>query len=235
MMNWFKSAAVAGVGAVLLFCTVACVAAYHETSAPGMDLSGYWRLNPSLSDDPERMLQQRLDEERKEREKWMRKQREHDPLGIPPLGDGPVPPDADAAPPPNRPQQRSRNRRLEEMRRMLDISDTLSIRQQGNRVEISTEVDTNTYDAGTKSQVSMPQGELADQRVGWDGPWFIVNRRASKGPQMVYKYRLLKSGQLETQLNWGGDSPLDGMKVHRIYDRTLEPPPRPDPDRGPVR
>ena len=95
------------------------------------------------------------------------------------------------------------------------------------RVQISSKVDTNTYDAGSKSQVSMPQGELADQSVGWDGPWFVVRRRASRGPQMIYKYRLLKNDQLETQLNWSGDSPLAGMKVHRIYDRTLEPPPPP--------
>jgi hypothetical protein len=228
MINQVRLGAAISIGAFLLCCTSACVAAYRDAPPVTIDLSGYWRLNTTVSDDPEQMLQQRLAEERKEQEKWLRRQRERDPLGIPPI-------DAAERPAPNRSQLQSRMRRLEEMRRMLDISDTLSIRQQGMRIQISSKVDTNTYDAGSKSQVSMPQGELADQSVGWDGPWFVVRRRASRGPQMIYKYRLLKNDQLETQLNWSGDSPLAGMKVHRIYDRTLEPPPPPDPDRGPVR
>lgn len=231
MINSARFGAATCIGAFLLCCASACVAAYREAPPAGADLSGYWRINPAASDDPEQMLQQRLDEERREQEKWLRKQRERDPLGIPPIDD--ATPGAER-PAPNRSHLLARNRRLEEMRRMLDISDTLSIKQQGTRVQIASAVDSNTYDAGSKSQVSMPQGELADQTVGWDGSWFVVRRRAKRGPQMIYKYRL-RNDQLETQLNWSGDSPLAGMKVHRVYDRMSEPPPPPDPDRGPVR
>ena len=119
---------------------------------------------------------------------------------------------------------------------MLDISDTLSIKQSAARVEITSQQNSNRFDAGTRSQVSMPQGELADQRVDWDGPWLIIERHASKGPKMVQKFRWLKNtDQLESIMSWGGDSPLDGIKVHRIYDRMMTPPPSPDPDSGPVK
>ncbi|HEY5807593.1 MAG TPA: hypothetical protein VIT67_06480 [Povalibacter sp.] len=223
--------------AVLLLAAIPCLAASKADPPPGTELTGYWRLNTALSDDPEQLLQKRLEEARKERERWMRRSGRADPLGIPPPGE-PLP-GAEVAPPPppqNRPQQRPRNRRLEELRRMLDISDTLTIKQSGARVEIVSEVNANSFDAGTKSQISLPQGELADQRVGWEGPWFVVERRASRGPTMSYRFRpLKKTDQIESILSWGGDSPLEGIKVHRIYDRMLTPPPPPDPDRGPVR
>ena len=181
-------------------------------------------------------MQKRLAEERKERERWMRRAGQMDPLGIPPV-DTPPSTDATPAPPPaNRPSQRPRNRRLEQLRQMLGISDTLAITQDGARLTIQSQQEIRSFDAGTKSQVSMPQGELADSRVGWDGQWFVIDRRASRGPTVVERYRWLKkTDQLESILAWGGDSPLDGIKVHRIYDRMLEPPPPPDPAYGPVR
>lgn len=222
---------------MLLLASIPAMAAYKADPPPGVELAGYWKLNTALSDDPEEMLRKRLEDERKERERWMRRAGRADPLGIPPPGE-PLPgSDATPAPPPqNRPAQRPRNRRMEQLRQMLGISDTLAITRNGARVTIQSEVETRTFDAGTRSQVSMPQGELADSSVGWDGPWFVINRDARRGPSVTEKYRWLKkSDQLESTLVWGGDSPLSGIKVHRIYDRMDKPPPPPDPDRGPVR
>jgi len=245
MIKWCrKSGAVLSASAMLLLSATLCQAAPRADAPAGIDLSGYWKLNTALSEDAEKILQQRLEEERKQREKWLRRAREYgDPLGIPPIDEPPPAPDAGAAPdaaaaPPqqHRPQQRPRNRRLEELRRMLDISDTLSIKQSGATMEIASLVNSNSFDAGTKSQISLPQGELADQRVGWDGPWFIVERSASKGPSMSYRFRLLKkTDQIESIMNWGGDSPLAGIKVHRIYDRMLTAPLPPDANSGPVK
>jgi hypothetical protein len=53
---------------------------------------------------------------------------------------------------------------------------------------------------------------------------------------MSYRFRLLKkTDQIESIMNWGGDSPLAGIKVHRIYDRMLTAPPPPDANSGPVK
>lgn len=232
--SWFKASAAA---AALLAATV-CLAAFDAAPPKGVDLSGHWRVNTALSDDPEKMLQQRIDEDRKRYEQWMRKARENNPLGIPPLDEPPAPTaGTEAAPPPaaNPPAQRSRNRRDEELRKMLGISDTLDITQSGAKVDIVSAVDSRRFEAGTRSQVSMPQGELADSQVGWDGQWFVIERRARRGPRMVEKYRLLKNGQLESQLAWSGDSPLAGMKVRRIYDRIVGNLAPPNPALGPVK
>lgn len=232
-----KAGAISLVASLLLLGSSA-FAAYEAASPQGVDLTGRWKLNAALSDDAEKMLQQRMDEERKEREKWMRKAREGNVLGLPPLGEPGPEADADGgvAAPANQPARQSRNRRDAELRTMLGISDTLAITQSGAKIDIVSKVDTRRFEAGSRSQVSLPQGELADSSVGWDGQWFVIDRRARKGPRVVEKYRWLKkTDQLESLLAWGGDSPLAGIKVRRVYDRVVGDIPPPDPASGPYR
>lgn len=235
MANSRFRAGAAALGASLLLLASTAFAAYDAASSQGVSLSGHWRLNAALSDDAEKMLQQRLEEERREREKWLRKAREQNPLGLPPLGE----PEPQAAPAPaaDRPPQRQRNRRDEELHKMLGISDTLVITQSGAKIDIVSQVDSRRFEAGTRSQVSLPQGELADSDVGWDGQWLVIERKARKGPRVVEKYRWLqKTDQLESMLAWSGESPLAGIKVRRIYERVVDSvAPPDDPARGPVK
>ena len=208
-------------------------AAYKPNAPQGVDLTGYWKLNTALSDDAENALQRKLEEDRRDRERWMRREGMADPLGIPPIGE--PAPNADSPKPNEQRSRRSRNRRLQQLRDMLLITDTLSIQQSGANLQIQTDFDSRTFQAGTTSQVSMPQGELADSRVGWDGLWFVIDRR-SRGPRVLEKYRWIKkTDQLESLLVWSGDGPLEGIKIRRVFDRMESAPPPPDPDRGPVR
>jgi hypothetical protein len=217
---------------LVLMMATSAARAFKPDAPPGVDLTGYWRLNTARSDDAEALLQEKLEDERRERERWMRRQGFNDPLGIPPLAES----QSDAAPPTERRAQRPRNRRLQQLRDMLGITDTLYVTQTGNRIQMQSQFDVRSFEAGSKSQVSMPEGELADSRVGWEGPWFVIERRAAKGPRVLEKYRWLKkTDQLESVLAWSGDSPLDGIKVHRIFDRIAGAPPPPDPNRGPVK
>jgi hypothetical protein len=90
--------------------------------------------------------------------------------------------------------------------------------------------------AGSRTQVSMPEGELADSRVGWDGQWFVIDRSVHGGPHVVEKYRLMpKTGQLEYEMKWSGQSELAGMKIRRVFDRSTAAPPPADPAAGPTR
>lgn len=233
-----RCAARLSIGAALVLFASVGLADFKAAAPAGVDLTGYWKLNASLSDDAEKLLQERLDEQRREYERWMRKSARTDPLGIPPVGEPmpPANPEAGKSGEPPRAQPRARNRRLNELRRMLGMSDTLSVRQAAARVEIQSQWESRSFDAGSQTQVSMPTGELADSRVGWDGQWFVIERRTKRGPRVTEKYRLIaKTDQLESQIQWGGESPLAGIKVRRIYDRMLTPPPPPDPESGPVR
>jgi hypothetical protein len=124
----------------------------------------------------------------------------------------------------------------ENLYKMLAISDTLTIRQDGSTVDLVSAVESRRVVAGSRTQVSMPEGELADSKVGWDGEWFVIDRDVRSGPHVVEKFRLLpKTGQLEYQMKWSGDSELRGMKIHRVFDRSTQPPPPADPAAGPSR
>ena len=121
-------------------------------------------------------------------------------------------------------------RREENLHRMLAISDTLAIKQDGATLDIVSAVESRRVVAGSRTQVSMPEGQLADSKVGWDGEWFVIDRRVRGGPRVVEKFRLVpKTGQLEYEMTWCGDGELDGMKVRRMFDRVTVTPPPADP------
>ena len=230
------------VGTLLMLVQAPALAGFDALSRQGVDLSGHWKLNVAASDDAEALMQKRIAEEAKRRAARMKRDREDGafwlPPDPPPEPEGETGPDAKqppvAARPGDRPQRRSR--RYDGLRQMLGISNTLDITQKGSRIDIVSQVDSRRFDAGVESQVSMPSGELADSRVGWDGPWFVIQRKASHGPNVTEKYRWLKkTDQLESIIAWGGDSPLAGIKVHRLYDRGVADTTVPNPDEGPVK
>jgi hypothetical protein len=237
LINFRFPSAIAA-GAILLCFAQVSFASYSAAAPKGVDLTGNWQVNAAKSDDAEQLLQDRLDELRKQHERWMRNARRTDPLGIPPLGMPLPPPEEDAvvAPPKNQPPQKRTPRRNDNLRRMLNISDTLIVTQTGATIDIVSELDERRFQAGSESQVSMPTGELADSTIGWDGQWFVIERRARRGPRVTEKYRWLKkTDQLESEVSWSGDTLLSGIEVHRIYDRMASAPPAPDPNAGPVR
>jgi hypothetical protein len=225
----------------LLFCCLlyGCATPYETIPQRATSLEGAWVLNVGESDDAEQMLEDRLEEERakfrRQMERWQRARGARGEPQLPPIGAEGV--DVPAAGREARARVMRRREREERLfRRMLGISQTLHIRHEGNRVEILSAVESRRFDAGSETQVSMPEGQLADSRVGWDGEWFVVSRRARGGPSVVEKFRVLsRTDQLEYYMAWSGETELNGMKVRRIYDRAAGELPPPNPDRGPVR
>jgi hypothetical protein len=219
---------------LLLTCCLPALAELRPESARGTDLTGSWVLNQAASDDPERMLNERLDKERRRFEQWRRDLERTRPPEQPEDLENERPPPAAAQP--GRGPRPWQVRQQENFRKMLAISDTLNITQSGAKIDIVSEVESRRLEAGTNTQVSMPEGQLADSSVGWDGEWFVIDRRVKRGPRAVEKFRLVpKTGQLEYLMNWSGDSELAGIKVRRLYDRGVATPPPADPARGPVR
>ncbi len=218
---------------VSLACWSVGAAAFDAVPSRSVDLSGRWKLNTALSDDAEHMLEERQRLERERYMKWRKQQERMYPPGAPP----PIEVDGPATPREPSPSRRaSMKRRQENLYRMLAISDTLEIRQDGATVEIVSAVESRRVVGGSRTQVSMPEGQLADSKVGWDGQWFIIDRRVRGGPHVVEKYRLVpKTGQLEYQMAWSGDNELAGMKIKRVFDRVIATPPPADPAAGPVR
>jgi hypothetical protein len=220
---------------VFACCVAACISTPDPVPAHAVDLSGNWKLNAALSDNPEHMLAER---QREDNEQYMKRRRQWEKMYPP---DAPPPIDVDAGgashqsgPSPSR--RASIKRHQENLHKMLGISDTLTIRQQGGTLDFVSAVDARRVVAGTHTQVSLPEGELADSRVGWDGQWFVIDRNVNRGPHVVEKFRLVpKTDQLEYEMKWSGESELAGMKVHRVFDRSTQAPPPADPAAGPNR
>ncbi len=212
--------------------------AYEAYPRRATNLEGRWTLNTQQSEDAEAILQERVDRERerfrREFERYRRSQTQSD-RGIPPIGaEGvDIPPATRAA------QERVMRRQQREMdlyKRMLNVTPWLRIKQEGTRIEIASAVETRVFSAGSESQVSMPEGEIADLKVGWDGEWFVIQRKARRGPNALERFRLLKkTDQLEYQMRWRGDTDLSGISVRRIFDRASGEEPVRDPAVGPVR
>jgi hypothetical protein len=200
------------------------------------DITGHWKLNAALSDDVEHMLEERQRREYERFMQWRKQQERMYPPGAAPPIDVDAPPGTQRSRQPSSARRASMQREDENLHKMLAISDTLVIRQDGSTFDILSAVDSRRVVAGSRTQVSLPEGELADSKVGWDGQWFVIQRVVRGGPRVVEKYRLMpKTAQLEYQMAWGGDSEIAGMKIRRVFDRVTEAPPPADPAAGPVR
>lgn len=226
----------AALSAALLCLLSACASNYQGVPAQNVDLSGQWRLNVALSDNAEALLQDHLNQDRKDDVKRERRLARAEGPILPP----PESPEAniEASPPARISKSRhtAQERYLDNLRRMLGISKFLTVTQVGTNVRIVSEVDSRSFDAGTHSQVSMPLGDLADSAVGWEGEWFVIDRRVSRGARVIEKYRRLPlTDQLESFMAWSGDGPLSGIKVRRVYDRVIGAVPPPDPGLGPIK
>lgn len=218
----------------LALCLWSALALADYAAAPKkpVDLTGYWVLNTAVSDDPEALLSAKQAKEWERYDRMRRREEESRPSNVPP------PIDVDA-PPPDAPGRRRGPRpwekqQQENLRRMLGVSPTLEIKQvDPARFDVLSAVDSRRVEAGSHTQVSMPEGQVADSWVGWDGEWFVIERRVRSGPRALEKFRLTKTGQLKYLMNWGGDSELSGIKVRRLYDRRTPPAPDSNPDHGP--
>ena len=217
--------------ALCLLCTA--ISGYAlESVAPGdVSVDGRWAVNLAASDDGEALLARRMEDEMKDQRRYeerRRKRMENDPFAWEP----------EFSPPERTPQYQLRmEERDRAVRQMLGMTKFLNIKQgeRGAKVEIVSEFETRRLDAGSRSQVSLPQGQLADARSGWEGEWFVIERNSRDGPRISERYRRLKkTDQLEALIQIKGDSMLAGMKVRRVFDRAAASAPM-NPATGPVR
>lgn len=218
----------------LSFVAIEVLAALAPAPTRETHLEGEWKLNAQSSDDAQQVLAAQLKREHDRMMKMMREMDRHSPMGLPP-------PDAarDMPPPSEDARAQMRRRRAHEQEiqhRLLAISDWLRIEQDSTGIEVASAVEQRHVDPGTRSQVSMPSGELADERVGWDHDTLVIERETREGPDVVEKFRWLKAtDQLEYRLAVSGDTELAGIKLKRVFDRNVAAPPPVSPVTGPVR
>jgi hypothetical protein len=217
----------------LAFFLAASAHALEGSARAGVDLQGRWAVDAEASDDAEAILARRLEEQMKRAQRMeerRRREMERNPYAWEP----------EFTPPERTPQSiAAMEERRRAVRQMLGMTKFLEIEQSlgGARLTIRSDFETRRLDAGSRSQVSLPQGQLADARYGWDGEWFVIERKARGGPRITERFRrLAKTDQLEMQVAIKGDSPLAGIKLRRIFNRaTSSPNKTPAEVMGPVR
>ena len=203
---------------------VACTGAGSlSPDAPShIDLSGTWKLDRALSDDPEKIYAKILQQ---------RAARYAELVGEPSHTQGPGgtadPTAAPVSADPNNP-------RSPEMQAAVASShlnpyemgvfgtiprgDVLTIRQSASEMYISDGTNNRGFTPGTKSVVSVPEG-VADQHSGWKSRAYVIDVKAQAGPETIERYRLSDEGkQLLADIeSHGGNMPT--MKIKRVYDR----------------
>ena len=113
-----------------------------------------------------------------------------------------------------------RPERLEALRQLLGEGQALSIVQTGGYVDLRFGSGTRSLELGSESQVSLPTGELADQRVRWSSGRLVVERKVPRGAKLVETYRLLPgTGQLEVTMRRSGGDGFPKIEWRRVFDR----------------
>lgn len=198
-------------------------AAYNPQPSSATSLQGSWALNATASDDVDKLVAALVSQEEKERRRWRKRMEEEDPFA----GPDPLPNLADPV---------HRRAAENQLRRMLGVTQKLKLTQNGVNIEMTSDSDSRRFETGSTSQVSMRNGDLADCRVGWDGEWFVIDRKVPRGAREIEKLRVnKKTGQLEYLSTWSGDTELSGVKLRRVFDRTTVAELPADPAIGPVR
>ncbi|MET0659145.1 MAG: hypothetical protein ABW110_13420 [Steroidobacteraceae bacterium] len=208
---------------VFALIAAATTMAYDAQPRQAVSLAGSWVVNAAASDDLDKLVSGLVAKEEKELRRWRQRMEEEDRFSV-----------LDSSP--DTPASQHRRAAEDEFKRMIGAANRLEIGQDGAKLEMRSDLDVRRFEAGSSSQVSMRNGDIADSRVGWDGDWFVIDRKVPRGAREVEKLRLIsKTGQLEYVVQWSGDTELSGVKLRRIFDKAASDGMPTDPAAGPVR
>ena len=232
------------VHAWLLACTAAALAGCAggpKAEAPaGVTLAGNWKLNHSLSDDP----QQAIARMRAQALKIMARMSggpEETARGGPGGRGGAVgtqSPEANPALTPEEPAPGGRGAHrpdplqyspmMHVLSQIIARGDFLTLRQSSGELVFDYGITARTFTPGARSVVSAQMG-VADQVSGWEGREYVINIKAQLGPNIVDRYGLSKDGQRLTEKLRIGPAELPAVALTRVYERTTETAPRAPP------
>ena len=194
-----------------------------EKPPDNYSLAGTWKLNPALSTDSHKAMQdlQRARVRAVQRDEEI-EGRESSPVGSgqgrgggsgggggPGYGQGldrPIPPD------------------ISLQSGVLRGGNWLRIDQHEDQITISNGDTTHSFVAGEKSVVSVPSG-VADQHTGWKGKEFRIEIHPQLGPRVSQHFRLSDDGKrlIET-IYVASEGRVPAVSITRVYDPTTELP-----------
>jgi hypothetical protein len=193
----------------------------------GVDLSGTWKLDRALSDDPEKLYEKiRVQRAIRNGERPRPNPQRGD--SSPRQADG----GADLTEDPNNPQsaefQAAANRSHLSAYEMgvfgtIPRGDLVTIRQHPDEMYMFDGLTHRSFTPGAQSVVSVPEG-VADQHSGWKSKEYVIDVKAQAGPETIERYHLSADGkQLLVEIHSSGGN-MPSMKIKRVYERTSAAP-----------
>jgi hypothetical protein len=193
------------IGATLLTSSVAC-AGLNSTAPADVDLGGTWTLNRDASDDQRAALGERkLHIERREAPSESGSISGGGPPGAGRMSDADL------------------ESMHEQMMQRLASAERIDIEQRTDAMTLKTDARTVSCGTTETTQVSTPDGGVADRQCGWDGNAFVIELKSPDGVTQRDSYTLTGDGKqliVTTKLeSGGGDAPAMSMVTRRVYDR----------------
>ena len=227
--------------------SVASGAEMKRTAPANVDLTGLWKINPDLSDDPYKAVERK----RRDSAGGNRPVGGGGPMGgtignrrggiVIDAGDvldgvfgGTVSGSAGGTVGGRRPaggggtsDRPAGDPEPSSMRIPLDsflaTLEQFEVAQAPDSLTITTEDEASTCKPAEPGQAPLPGGELGDRKCGWQGGTWVTEVKAPNGVTRTNRYELKKGGRQLVMISEieGGKTQLSGLRIKRVYDRVV--------------
>lgn len=233
-MQTFRGSAVpvCATGLLMAAAITACASSRLASQPPpGVRLAGDWKLDPALSDD----LGKAVEQLRAQEAKAQRRASGGQPQGFGDYGgqghmggggtggqQGREPGEAeDSAGPESGPEVGAgpppRSSPVDELMSNVPRGDYLRITVSADVFAVASGDSSEQYTPGLESEISAEQGD-AQQISGWKGPAYVIDTKPQWGPEIIQSYTLTKDGRLALAVRLSGRE--INLTFTRVYDRT---------------
>lgn len=209
-----------------------CVGAQLAAApAPGASFAGAWKLNPTTSDDPQKVI------DRMRVEAIRRMARQAQQVTVPPPGaragghggaarTDPADSTQQEVPDPGRHLDPLRNSQMMHvLAATLARGDFLTVKSSTSEIVFDYGTSVRSFTPGLHSVVSA-EGGVGDQVSGWNGHDYVITVRAQMGPDIAEHYSLSPDGKHLIEKLRIGPAELPAINLTRVYDTTSEAAPR---------
>ena len=204
-----------------------------EAPAPGVSLAGAWKLNPTTSDDPQKVIErmraqalQRMG--RLEQTAPLQQSATHHHGGAGGAGGAADTQDSaqqDAIDPGHHLDPLRNSQMMRVLAAALARGDFLTVRIRAGEVVFDYGTSVRSFTPGGRSVVSA-EGGVADQTSGWKGRDYVIHLKAQMGPDVAENYSLSADGKHLIETLRIGPAELPVVNLTRVYDPMSETAPR---------
>lgn len=218
---------------LLVAALAGCGGHLAEAPAPGASLAGAWKLNPTTSDDPQKVIErmraeavQRMARHEQTAPPQQAATRHHGGAG----GTGSAADTQDGAQQevfdPGRHRDPLRNSQMMHvLAAAIARGDYLTVRISAGEVVFDYGTSVRRFTPGAHSVVSA-EGGVGDQTSGWSGRDYVIHLKAQMGPDVAEQYSMSGDGKHLIETLRIGPAELPVVNLMRVYDPTSETAPR---------